>query len=292
VPRGASSAEEAEIVGAVQKLEGLVGGFAGDTARLLALEAIAFGEQPAAGTNSNETGGYAQLRIKNFLVTNTVRQDPQVSAAVTAVLARKRGHGGDVLGDIGPNQQDLSVENEAVRQEEKTMEQLGWIASATSPGTSFLVDGVGKDEDELANREEGDDLTNNSAQASTSTEQTAQKSKHTTPPSPQIPHPTTTSNSHPRRSSNQLLSSPPTTEPIEPAPLPPLDPGELADTEGETPAPTPAATHSHTHHHKHSHSHGHKTNMGASVELLGESEIREAKKEMEKVEGYEGDVDV
>jgi len=32
--------------------------------------------------------------------------------------------------------------------------------------------------------------------------------------------------------------------------------------------------------------------MGASEELLGESEIREAKKEMEKVEGYEGDVDV
>lgn len=292
-------------MGMLQKLEGLAGAYTGDASRLLALEAIAFGEQGNATTEGGEASGYAKLlpHIKNFLVTNTVRQDPQVKAAAAAVLARRRGDAG-VNGDVlGLDEGIQNSRTRDVREEEKTMEQMGWIASATSPESSFLVNGDGggshetneaKEEEEKEQNKGGKETEEDSTHLTPSTASTQKRNSTSSSASSPFIH-DATPHPHARRNSKgpQAIPTSPGPADSEAPPLPLLDPGELADTEGETPAPP--SVHNHTHH-KHTHSHSHKIgangSMGASVELLGDSEIREAKKEMEKVEGYEGDVDV
>jgi hypothetical protein len=78
--------------------------------------------------------------------------------------------------------------------------------------------------------------------------------------------------------------------------LAPLDPGELADTEGETPLHGPPNLNGHYHHHKNNQSRGRSgshlpkangNSLTESVDVLSKSEVVEAR----EAEGYEGDVE-
>lgn len=268
---------------AVQKLEALVTAYAGDANRLLQLESIAWSRKPERGGNEARAE-YAQLKpyLKNFLVTNTIQQEPQVGAALARVLARQRGDDANsaaerVLRGSAPSNLP-QIDDETMQDDPKVMEEFGWIASATSPDSSVVA-------------EPKPTLTHDAT-----------------------PHPHNHVHAHTQSHARRPSATPPSaqTSPdpaaADPAPLPPLDPGELADTEGETPGAPSTHTHTHTHNgHQHKHS-SHKTSgagaggkeaMGASMEMLRESEIREAKREVREVresererEGYEGDIDV
>jgi hypothetical protein len=263
-PPGASTPEEAELALGVQKLEKLVGNYAVEAVRLLQLEGAPFTGDSSAMNGTNEARedakGKLLQHIKNFLVTNTIRQDPQVKAAVATVLARRRGESGHEDREQAMLQEMRDTPLEGSHHVAEGAASIASIATSTSPSTLLEVDETNMNKAEMSG------------------------AGNTTPPAqskPMLPDYTTASDVKREIMQDELA---------------PLDPGELADTEGETPLEGPSTHNGHQHHHKHSHgrgrsgSHLSKTNghsLADSVDILSMSEVAEAK----EAEGYEGDVE-
>lgn len=229
--------------------------------RLLALEGAPFAEDLAAeGSGPQPALQHSQLlpHIKNFLVTNTLRQDPQVQTAVASVLAKRRGE------NVSPVADNLDAPTSANIEEEESRSQAVNIATATSPS---LID----------TSMTHDDITT-----------TTDSDGETTPPATRSV-----------RMTFDLIDAHRTTE-TEPAPDPIhesdalIDPGELADTEGETPLFPPATSHQ-THNHTQKHTRHRSTSNAAllsqSIDVLSASDLKEARREAETAEGYEGDIE-
>jgi ATP/maltotriose-dependent transcriptional regulator MalT len=216
------------------------------------------------GTNEAREDARGKLlqHIKNFLVTNTIRQDPQVKAAVATVLARRRGESGHEDREQAMLQEMRDTPLEGSHHVAESAANIASIATSTSPLT-LEIDDTNMHEAETSG-----------AGNTTSSEQ----SKSMLPHSP--------------NASDAKLE-------IMQDELAPLDPGELADTEGETPldgAPAHNGHQHHQHHHKHSHGRGRSgshlpkpngMSLAESVDILSMSEVAEAK----EAEGYEGDVE-
>ena len=256
-----ASPQEAELIQGVQRLEQLISNYAVEAMRLLALEGAPFAEDLASERSGSQPAlQHSQLlpHIKNFLVTNTLRQDPQVQAAVASVLAKRRGENvSTVTGSVdAPPGTDIK--------EAEPRSQALNIATATSP--SLLDNSMTQDEGMMTPDSDGE----------------------TTPPAanhmddaPKI------------GLAERKLDTEPAPEPL-PEPEPLIDPGELADTEGETPLFPPATSH-HTHNHAQKHARHRSTSNAAllsqSIDVLSASDLKEARKEAEMAEGYEGDVE-
>ena len=245
----------------VQRLEQLFSNYAVEAMRLLALEGAPFAENTATeGSGSQSDLQHSQLlpHIKNFLVTNTLRQDPQVQAAVASVLAKRRGESASTVhGNL-----DAPPDRDTRREEPESQQEH--IASATSP--SLLGTTMTQDETTIATDSDGE----------------------TTPPATRA-----------ARTSFNLIDADETAETDQssaqfPEPETIIDPGELADTEGETPLFPPATSH-HSHNHAPKHARHRSTSNAAllsqSVDVLSASDVREARREAETAEGYEGDVE-
>jgi len=255
------SPQEAELVQGVQRLEQLISNYAVEAMRLLALEGAPFAEDLAAQGGRPQPGlQHSQLlpHIKNFLVTNTLRQDPQVQAAVASVLAERRGE------DVSTVTGSVNAPPGADFKEEEPRSQALNIATALSP--SLLDNSMTQDEGIMTPESDGE----------------------TTPPAanhvddaPKI------------GSAEKKLDTESAPEPL-PEPEPLIDPGELADTEGERPLFPPATSH-HTQNHAQKHARHRSTSNAAllsqSIDVLSASDLKEARKEAETAKGYEGDVE-
>lgn len=293
-----------------------------EAARLVALESAAFA-QKAGQSGATGTGGSVQHQeliphLKNFLVVNTVRQDPQVKAAVARVLARRAGgeQEVDVLGE-GVATEGVSG---AVKKDEVPCSKQAEMASApaATKARSAEIGDIATSTSELADSSLGLEEDGPSTNATTASEDApgdqpkpskapiaststsrAPAHKHAKNHKPlsrnTSPNVDTTPNEHDSALNNED-ATPPATEPETP---PEPDAGELADTEGETPLNgppvLPVGAPPHGYHKKHSHSHAHGHGHGASgisqsVDMLSASEVREAR-EAEKARGYEGDVE-
>ncbi|KAF2211780.1 hypothetical protein CERZMDRAFT_42828 [Cercospora zeae-maydis SCOH1-5] len=80
----------------VNRLEAVTKATDAEVARLMALELTPFTEQQGAGSDLR-TG------LKDWLVQNTIRADPEVKSAIETLLRRRRAEGKNILG-IGENQ--------------------------------------------------------------------------------------------------------------------------------------------------------------------------------------------
>ena len=137
----------------VERLDRITGANVIEASRLLALETVPFQNievstplnPPESGTGAGQGQAHAQLpglallqaRMRDWLVTNTVRNDPAVKAAFQKVIQRRREGAGATNGHLGGEMADARNANVIDEAAGTAVANGSAIQGAGSLGESF-----------------------------------------------------------------------------------------------------------------------------------------------------------